>query len=111
MISLVVHPLLIYVARPFELRFLNSAIRSSACTSSSFSHELSLVGYPFHLIRKYFFCPLPWRFSPRTFSTSYSGVSLISSSGGRVNFGPFSSVSLYGIRRVAWNTLCIFHCQ
>ena len=35
----------------FELRFWKSFIRSSVCTLEAGSHELSLVGYPFHLIR------------------------------------------------------------
>src|ERR1700735_5262287 len=93
-------PLLIYVALPFVLRCLNSAISLSACTSSAFSHELSLVGYPFHLTRKCILRPRPRAFSSRIFLTLYSGSPLIRSGGGRVKFGPCSSVSLYGVRRL-----------
>ena len=31
------------------------------------------------------------------------------SGGGRLKFGPCSSFSVYGMSKVAWNTLCIFH--
>ena len=85
-----------------------SAINCGAWTSAAVSQELSLVGYPFRLIR---YCSLRPRFLlSMTFSTSYSGSPSIRSGGGRVKFGPCSSVSLYGVRRFAWNTLCIFHC-
>ena len=87
----------------------NSAINCGAWTSAAVSQELSLMGYPFHLIR---YCSLcPHFLLSMTFSTSYSGSPLIRFGGGWVKFGLCSSISLYGVRRFAWNTLCIFHCQ
>ena len=74
---------------------LNSATSSGACTSTASSHELSLAEYPIPLIRKCILHPQPLGFSSRIFSTLYSSSPLIRSGGGRVKFGPCSSVSLY----------------
>ena len=42
-------------------------------------------------------------------STSYSSSDLIMVGGGDKKFGPCMAVSLYGDRKVVWNTLWILH--
>src|SRR6266571_8691401 len=90
---------------------LYSAISLSAWRFSFGSQELSLVGYPFHLTRKCILHPQPLGCTSRIFSTSNSCSLSIRSGGGWVKFGPCSSISLYGVIKFTWNTLCIFQCR
>ena len=83
-------------------KFLTS---SSACMSSSLTHESCAGEYPFHLTRYCFFFHQLKVCCFRIDSTSHSDVSSMMSGGGSRKFGPCSSVSLYGVKRGAWKML------
>jgi hypothetical protein len=80
---------------------LYSKMRSSTCKSSALTHKSWASEYPFHLIRYcFFFHQLKvWCF--RIVSTSHLRVSSMISGGGSKKFGPYSGVSLYGVKRDA----------
>jgi hypothetical protein len=65
------------------------------------SHESSSGPYPFHLIRNNH-CPLLFFLWRTMWSSSYSSSLSIKSGGGRVSFGPYWDVSLYGDRWTGW---------
>ena len=72
--------------------------------------KLSLSGNPFNLMRWWSFLPQPLWVTSSIFSTPHSSSLSIRSGGGHGKFSPCSFITLYGVRRLAWNTGWIFHC-
>ena len=82
----------------------NSLMRSGACISDSSTHESCEGEYPFQRTKYWSFLLRPKHRLFRMVSTSHSGSPSMISGGGSMKLGPCCSVSLYGVKREAWNT-------